>query len=95
MPPGADGDRTRQRIAITALQEYRAEGALAVQVLAEFANVLLRKRLPLGTVRSDVGILEKTWKIVAPDAGIVSLALMGVEAYHMSFWDAMLWATAK
>ena len=92
---GADGDRTRQRIAIKTLGDYRADGALAVQVLAEFANVLMRKRRPLETIRSDISVLEKTWQIVAPDASTVSLALVGVEEHQMSFWDAMLWATAK
>lgn len=91
---GADGDQGRQRMAIKTLRDYRADGVLAVQVLAEFANVLIRKRRPLQTVRSDISILEKTWQIVAPDARTVPLALIGVEEHQMSFWDAMLWATA-
>lgn len=84
---GADGDRTRQQMAIQALRDHRPHGALAVQVLAEFASVLIRKGAPLETVRSDIRTL--------PDVGTVSLALGGVEDYSMSFWDAMLWATAK
>lgn len=92
---GADGDRARQQRAIQALRDYRAQGALAVQVLAEFASVLIRKAVPLDTVRSDVRTLEQTWQIVTPAVGTVSLALAGVEEYSMSFWDAMLWATAK
>lgn len=92
---GADGDRTRQQMAIQALRDHRAHGALAVQVLAEFASVLIRKGTPLETVRSDIRTLEKTWQIVTPDVGTVSLALAGVDDYSMSFWDAMLWATAK
>lgn len=92
---GADGDRTRQQMAIQALRDHRAHGTLSVQVLAEFASVLIRKGTPLETVRSDICTLEKTWQIVTPDAGTVSLALAGVDDYSMSFWDAMLWATAK
>lgn len=92
---GADGDRARQRTAIQALRDYRSDGALAVQVLAEFANVLLRKGRPMDTIRSDIGVLKRTWKIVAPDADTVSLALIGVEEHQMNFWDAMLWAVAK
>lgn len=92
---GADGDRTRQQTAIQALRDYRDEGSLAVQVLAEFANVLIRKHKPVETVRNDINILEKTWPIVAPDAQTVLLAVRGVEKHSMSFWDAMLWATAS
>lgn len=92
---GADGDRTRQRIAIQALGDYRRDGVLAVQVLAEFANVLMRKCRPMDIIRSDISVLENTWQIVAPDAKTVSLALTGAAEYQMSFWDAMLWAVAK
>lgn len=92
---GADGDRTRQRIAIQALGDYRRDGVLAVQVLAEFANVLMRKLRPMDIIRSDISVLENTWQIVAPDAKTVSLALTGAAEYQMSFWDAMLWAVAK
>ena len=95
MRAGANGDQNRQQTAIQALRDHRADGALAVQVLAEFASVLIRQHAHLETVRSDVGILGKTWKIVAPDAKTVPLALLGVEEYQMSFGDAMLWATAK
>lgn len=91
----ADDDRRHQQTAIQALRDHRADGALAVQVLAEFANVLIRKHWPVETVRSDVSILEKTWQIVAPNARTVSLAVAGVKEHQMSFWDAMLWATAK
>lgn len=92
---GADGDRTRQRIAIQALGDYRHDGVLAVQVLAEFANVLMRKLRPMDIIRSDISVLENTWQIVAPDAKTVSPALTGAAEYQMSFWDAMLWAVAK
>ena len=81
---GADGDRTRQQIAIQALRDYRDEGALAVQVLAEFANVLIRKHKPVDTVRNDINVLGKTWRIVAPDAQTVLLAVQGVEKHSLS-----------
>lgn len=95
MRAGANGDRNRQQTAIQALRDHRADGSLAVQVLAEFASVLIRQRAHLETVRSDVGILGKKRKIVAPDAKTVPLALFGIEEYQMSFGDAMLWAAAK
>jgi predicted nucleic acid-binding protein len=78
---GADGDRARQRAAILALENYRSDGALGVQVLAEFANVLMSKGKPMERIRSDINILKRTWKIVGPDANTVLLALMGVDEH--------------
>jgi stage V sporulation protein B len=69
--------------------------AVAVQVLAEYSHVMLRYRVPLGTVRQDVASLRAAWTIFSPDAETVGLALLGVEAHRLSFWDAMLWALAK
>ncbi|MCY0878910.1 MAG: PIN domain-containing protein [Firmicutes bacterium] len=92
---GADGDRSRQQAAIKALGDYRSNGVIAVQVLAEFANVLLRKGRPIDRIRNDISVLAKTWTIVPSDTNTVLLALMAVEEYQMSFWDAMLWAVAK
>ncbi len=53
---GADGDRTRQPTAVQALRDYRDEGSLAVQVLAEFANVLIHKHKPVEAVPNDINI---------------------------------------
>jgi predicted nucleic acid-binding protein len=92
---GAEGDRRHQETAIRALEKHRTNGALAVQGLAEFANVLLRKHKAVAAIRNDVTVLAETWRVLAPDASTVPLALTAVEEHHLSFWDAMLWATAK
>ncbi len=92
---GVNGNRARQGIALATLEDTRPEGALAVQVLAEYSHVMLRYRVPLGTVRQDVASLRAAWTIFSPDAETVGLALLGVEAHRLSFWDAMLWALAK
>lgn len=92
---GADGDRDRQQIAVRALRAHREDGLLAVQVLAEFANVLIRKGRPLETIQRDVTTLERSWRVIAPNSETVSAALVGVQEHKMSFWDAMLWACAK
>jgi predicted nucleic acid-binding protein len=91
----ADGDRDRQEAATRALQRYHADGALAVQILAEFASVLLRKGRPLTDVQEDVASLRQSWRVVAPNVDTVPLALSAVALHRMSFWDAMLWAIAK
>lgn len=92
---GVDGDPVRQRQAIQALQSHHGTGALSVQVLAEFSSVLLHKGISIDVIHEDVMSLEKTWTIVAPEHDTVSLALRAVKTHRMSFWDAMLWATAR
>ena len=91
---GVDQDPGRQWRAIQALESHRFEGALAVQVLAEFASVLIRKGRTAQTIRDDVTTFVKTWRIIAPDDETVPLAMAAVIDYRMSFWDAMLWAIA-
>jgi predicted nucleic acid-binding protein len=71
---------------------------LSVQVLNEFAAVLLR-RTRGGQV--DVDILETTRELsslgtVLPlTATMTWLALQAVAEHSLSFWDALIWATAK
>ncbi len=92
---GVDGDSARQSQAILALKTYRADGCLAVQVLQEFASVLIRKRLSIDVIYEDVATLQRTWSVVAPNNDTVLMALTCVKAHHMNFWDALLWATAR
>lgn len=92
---GVDGDATRQRQAILALKACRADGFLTVQVLQEFASVLIRKRLSIDVIYEDVATLQRTWSVVASNNDTVLMALECVKAHHMSFWDALLWATAR
>lgn len=71
---------------------------LSVQVLNEFAAVLLRRTRG---GKMDVDILETTRELsslgtVLPLAATMTwLALQAVEEHSMSFWDALIWATAK
>ena len=92
---GVNGDRERQGIAVAALREARQEGALAVQVLAAYSHVMLRRRVPTATVRQDVAALRAAWTLLSPEAETTRLARPGVYAHRLSFWNAMLWALAK
>jgi len=71
---------------------------LSVQVLNEFAAVLLRRGR---AGKSDVDILEVTRELsslgtVLPlTATMTWLALQAVEEHNLSFWDALIWATAR
>ncbi|MHB1981407.1 MAG: PIN domain-containing protein [Sulfobacillus sp.] len=91
---GVNTDQARQRVALDSLRQVRPVGALAVQVLAEFSSVLLRQGSAVEAVRHDVERLAASWPVLVPDASTVPRALAGIRDHGLSFWDAMLWATA-
>jgi len=69
---------------------------LTVQCLAEFFYVTTRKG-KLDAVES--ASLVDRWRAVFPvhgaDGDALAQAIGGVRRHSMSFWDAMLWATAR
>jgi predicted nucleic acid-binding protein len=71
-------------------------GVLILQTLAEFYSVAVRK---LGTnpatARGLVNDLRAVLKVHAADESALDRAMIGVEGHRLSFWDAMLWATAE
>ncbi len=91
---GVNTDRARQTTALAALQEIHSVGALSVQVLSEFSNVLLRSGHAVEVILHDVEALTASWQVLSPTAPTVSRALAGVREHQLSFWDAMIWAIA-
>ncbi len=77
-------------------QAARRDCVLTVQALAEFLHVTTRKNL-LEPFRASAFVQD--WLDVFPVASADEVALVramdAVEAHRMSFWDAMLWATAR
>lgn len=74
----------------------RRDCVLAVQALAEFFHATTRKNL---LDPSHARAFVHDWLDVSPivsagDAALVE-AIDGVAEHHLSFWDAMLWATAR
>ena len=91
---GVNTDKAHQTAALTALREVHGVGALSVQVLSEFSNVLLRSGHAVEVILHDVEALTASWQVFSPTAPTVSRALAGVRDHRLSFWDAMIWATA-
>lgn len=90
---GAKAARARHVIA----RGMESENAvLLFQALAEFSNAALRKRI----IRSDrIRIAIERWRAVLEvhSAEEIDLyeALEAVANHRLSFWDAVLWATAR
>lgn len=87
--------RARQRDAIAVLDAARGDACLTLQSLAELSAVALRHGMPAHQCRTLVEAYQRAWTILLPSVNTVPLALAGVAAHQLSFWDAMLWAVAR
>ncbi len=87
----------RHRRAKVLLQEVvQRDCVLTLQALAEFFAVATRKlKMPLPEARAQIEDWQSLFDTVLPETGTVTRAIEGVERHRLSFWDAMLWATAK
>ncbi len=74
----------------------RSDCVLTVQALAEFFHATTRKSL-LEPERA--GALVRNWldvfHVVSADGAALIDAIDAVGEHRLSFWDAMLWATAR
>ena len=69
---------------------------LLLQTLAEFASVAIRKaRIPVKDIQNTIDAWRAVLPIQVLDQSDLSEALEIVKANHLSFWDAMLWASAQ
>ena len=91
---GIRTDAERARVARQLLDRLRPDACLALQVLSEFSAVALRQGIDAGVCRSLVAEYWRSWTVILPSAHTLATALGAVEDYHLSFWDAMLWAVA-
>lgn len=69
---------------------------LILQTLSEFANVAIRKA---GIAVKDIQKTIDAWRAVLPVQAAneedLTVALDAVRTHRLSFWDAMLWASAQ
>jgi len=77
----------------------RASGAdcfLTLQSLGEFFHVVTRKgKLSQADAVTAVENIRAALPVRAATPDILSTALSAVLDHHLSFWDAMLWATVQ
>ena len=74
----------------------RRDCVLTVQALAEFFHATTRKNL-LGSshARGFVRAWLDVFEVTAADKTVLPEAMNAVDEHRLSFWDAMLWATAR
>ncbi|MFM7345241.1 MAG: PIN domain-containing protein [Tagaea sp.] len=68
---------------------------VALQALAETANVMRRKKVALSVVRARLDRLRGLFPVVHAQDSDLDDALWAVERHKLAFWDAMLWATCR
>lgn len=73
-----------------------ATSVLLLQTLAEFCNVAIRKaRIHPADIQRTIEAWTAVLPVQAADDSDLFAALAAVRAHRFSFWDAMLWASAK
>ena len=74
----------------------RRDCVLTVQSLAEFFHATTRKDL---LVPAEAGRFVRDWlevfEVASADGGALAEAMAAADEHRLSFWDAMLWATAR
>jgi predicted nucleic acid-binding protein len=73
-------------------------GAVSTQVIGEYVHVLERKFKRAFTREQAVAAarrIESAFPVLGVDARVTREALRAHARYHLGFWDAQLWATAR
>lgn len=91
------GAGIKKDLATTLLaQAVRGDCVLTLQSLAEFYAVTVRKgKLPAEIAADFVQEWQGTFPVVAATRETLDAAIRGAREHRLSFWDAMLWATAR
>ncbi len=90
----------QQTRAIELLSRLQVKGnaAFPAQVLAEFANVALRKLTPsidFNIILQQVKAIALSFTVLPLTTEIVIEALLAVDQHSFSYYDAQIWAVAR
>jgi predicted nucleic acid-binding protein len=89
------GDRHQHSKGLVA-RAAQSDCVLTVQALAEFFHATTRKKLLQPAVaRTFVRDWLEVFRITSADEWAFADAMDAVEEHRLSFWDAMIWATAR
>ncbi|MDZ5649043.1 PIN domain-containing protein [Nitrospirillum sp. BR 11828] len=89
------GDRHRKAVDVLSRARGR-DCVLTVQALAEFFRTLTgRHKVPAARAAAMVQVWRDALPVVAADDICLVDAMDAVASHNWSFWDAMIWATAK
>ena len=90
------GDRRQGRAVELIERASRADCVQTLQSYGECFRVLVHKHgLDARTAAAQIGRLRELFPICAATPDRLDAAMEAVARHRLSFWDAMLWATAK
>jgi predicted nucleic acid-binding protein len=90
--------KRRQAMAVMDQLRLRGAGALSAQVLGEFFVTVTRKiPQPLTAAEAERRVANylRSWPVYELTPLVVLEAVQGVQRYQLSYWDSLIWATAK
>lgn len=92
-------DLSKQQAAIALLRtlESTARGFLSAQILGEFFNTAIRilPPVPRSAGAQAVADFIETFAVLPITLDVVQAATVASGQHQMSYWDALVWATAK
>jgi predicted nucleic acid-binding protein len=93
-------DLFKQQRAIDVLDrlDVARTGIVGVQVLHEFMSVSTRRIVPPLPIDEAVRVVRyflRYWPVLPLTPDVTAEAIRGVEQHRLSWWDALIWATAQ
>jgi predicted nucleic acid-binding protein len=93
--------RQEEALGVVRLLAKTGIGRLSVQCLSEFYSAVTRQKRNTSPVLSIYDAIKETQKLARTfpvyqlTVPIVIEALRGVQQYHLQYWDAQIWASAR
>ena len=75
-----------------------SSGVISIQVLSEFFVRATQGKsafISHDEAESIISNLSLAWTVLIPDVPVVLDAIRGKKNHQLSYWDALIWATAK
>ena len=89
------GDRHEQAMQLVD-QAVERDYVLTLQALCEFYTVVTRKgKIPHEDASAQIVDWQLLFPTIIANSSTLTMAMKAVDKYQLSFWDSMIWATAK
>jgi predicted nucleic acid-binding protein len=93
-----DGAKRQRATLVLGELGGRRRGAISTQIMGEFFVTATRKiPSPLSLLEAEQRLINyrRTWTVFSLTPSVVLEAIAGLQRHSLSYWDALIWATAK
>jgi predicted nucleic acid-binding protein len=94
----SDGDKRKRSIEVLESLGTRQMGSLSAQILGKFFVTVTRKiPSPMTEAEAERSVTNyaRSWVVYDLTKSIVLEAMRGLQRHRLSYWDSLIWATAK